>query len=169
MYRTALFLFSLMFLSFTQLACQQESSSSSAPTASTSVAAATPTPAPTLAASVSADGMKTLPNGLQFKDLVVGTGKRPRYQQEVKLEYIGKTQDGKIFDQGKLNFKLGDPEYLKGWNLGILGSGEMDAMKVGGKRLIVLPSDLAFGNIGVPGKVSPNATISFEMELLEVK
>ena len=149
MYRTGLFLFMLFFLSFTQLACQQ-SATNTAPTAAP--VAATPTATPTVAAAVSADGMKTLPNGLQFKDLIVGSGKRPRYQQEVKLEYVGKTQDGKVFDKGKLNFKLGDPEYLKGWNLGILGSGEMDAMKVGGKRLIVLPPDLAFKDIGVPGQ-----------------
>lgn len=167
MYRTGLFLFALIFLSFTQSACQQ-GATSSAP-ASASPAAATPTATPTVAASVSADGMKTLPNGLQFKDLVVGTGKRPRFQQDVKIAYVGKTQDGKIFEQKKIDFKLGDPEYLKGWNVGILGSGAMDSMKVGGKRLIVLPPDLAFGNIGVPGKVPPNATISFEMELLEVK
>ena len=150
----------LLFL-LSQLACQN----SAVEVASTPAA----TPQPTAAPASAPGEMKTAPSGLKYQDLVPGTGQRALLGQTVTVKYVGKLADGKVFEEGKFDFKLGEKDIIKGFNLGIAGGDGIDAMKLDGKRLVILPPELAYGKDGNPPKVPPNATISFEMELLKVQ
>ncbi|GBF90284.1 FKBP-type peptidyl-prolyl cis-trans isomerase [Raphidocelis subcapitata] len=113
------------------------------------------------------------PSGLQFCDLVVGEGKSPVAGALVRAHYTGRlASNGKVFDSSytrgrPLTFKVGAREVIRGWDLGILGDGEgVPPMKEGGKRLLVIPSDLGYGDRGAGGVIPPGATLEFEVELL---
>ena len=105
---------------------------------------------------------------LEIIDLKVGDGKAAETGQSVRVHYTGTLEDGTKFDSSKdrntpVNFNLGRGEVIKGWDQGVEG------MKVGGSRKLVIPSHLAYGKRGVPGVIPPNATLVFEVELLETK
>jgi FKBP-type peptidyl-prolyl cis-trans isomerase len=109
-----------------------------------------------------------LPDGLEYWDIKAGTGKTADKGNTVTVNYTGWLTDGKMFDTsvGKAPFtvdNLGNAPVIKGWNEGIVG------MKVGGKRQLRIPSDLAYGPQGYPGVIPPNATLVFDVELLDVK
>jgi FKBP-type peptidyl-prolyl cis-trans isomerase len=112
---------------------------------------------------------KTLPDGLEITDEIVGTGTEAVAGEMVTVNYVGTLSDGTVFDasanhgnQG-FTFLLGAGRVIKGWDEGVLG------MKVGGKRKLVIPPSLAYGPNGVPGVIPPNATLTFEVELLSVQ
>lgn len=102
---------------------------------------------------------------LVVQDEVVGTGREARLGETVTVNYTGRLQDGTIFDSsvGKqpFSFQLGAGYVIPGWDQGLQG------MKVGGKRLLVIPSSMAYGPSGY-GPIPPNATLVFEVELLGV-
>ncbi len=108
-------------------------------------------------------------NELQSTDRVVGTGAEAVAGKKVTVEYTGTLADGKKFDSSKdhgqpFSFTLGAGQVIKGWDTGVLG------MKVGGKRTLVIPPALAYGEGGTPdGSIPKNATLSFEIELLKVE
>lgn len=113
--------------------------------------------------------VETATSGLKYIDLTVGTGASPRRGDTVEVHYTGWLTDGKKFDSSKdrgqpFSFTLGMGEVIKGWDEGVA------SMKVGGRRKLVIPSDLAYGarNIG-NGLIPPNSTLIFEVELLRVK
>lgn len=145
------------------LACQSSSQEVATTPSATPTATATAPPA------AGPGEMKTTPSGLKYQDLVVGTGQRPLLGQMITVKYVGRLADGKVFDEGKFEYKLGEKDIAKGFNLGIGGGEGIDAMKLDGKRLVVLPPELGFGQTGNPPKVPPNATISFEIELLKIQ
>ena len=112
--------------------------------------------------------MQTLPDGLQIGDVVVGTGVEAVAGKTVTVHYTGTFTDGTKFDssldQGRpFSFPLGAGKVIRGWDEGVVG------MKVGGKRKLIIPSDLGYGPNGYPGAIPPNATLLFEVELLGVE
>jgi len=111
--------------------------------------------------------MTTTPSGLQYRDMVVGKGAQPKEGDIVVVNYTGTFTSGKVFDTsvGKQPFKfhLGRGEVIKGWDEGVA------TMHVGGKRKLVIPPDLAYGAGGYPGVIPPNSTLTFVVELLDVK
>ena len=138
----------LTLLAVAQVACQHSTAE---------VASTASSPAPSVAPP------------FKYQDLVVGEGRRILWGQTVKLKYVGKLPDGKIVDENKLEMKVGDPTIIKGFNLAIGGGEGIEAMKDGGKRLAILPPELAYGATGDGQKVPPNATIHFEIEILKVQ
>ena len=107
---------------------------------------------------------------LQITDLVTGTGAVAEPGKSVTVHYQGTLTDGTVFDssrkQGKpFTFRLGAGEVIPGWDEGVKG------MKVGGKRKLVVPPSMAYGADGAGGAggvIPPNATLIFEVELLDV-
>ncbi|HEY2960936.1 MAG TPA: FKBP-type peptidyl-prolyl cis-trans isomerase [Pyrinomonadaceae bacterium] len=108
----------------------------------------------------------TTPSGLKYTDLKVGDGLSPKVGQTVRVHYIGWLENGKEFNNSKggppVEFTLG-PGLIPGWNEAL------PTMKVGGKRRLVIPPKLAYGASGRPPNIPPNATLTFEIELLGVK
>jgi peptidylprolyl isomerase len=115
--------------------------------------------------------MERLPSGLQYEDVVVGTGATPKTGQTCVMHYTGwlweKNAKGKMFDSsvGKkpFEFVIGTGAVIKGWDEGVI------TMKVGGKRNLLIPGNLGYDKRGYPGLIPPNATLYFEVELLGVK
>jgi FKBP-type peptidyl-prolyl cis-trans isomerase FkpA len=107
-------------------------------------------------------------DGLEYWDIKVGTGAVAQEGQTATVNYTGWFTNGKKFDSsiGRGPFEvtpLGTAPVIKGWNEGIIG------MKVGGKRQLRIPPDLAYGPGGYPGVIPPNATLIFDVDLLSVR
>jgi peptidylprolyl isomerase len=106
------------------------------------------------------------PSGLSITDLVVGDGPEAVKGELVSVNYRGTLASGKEFDssygRGPFSFPLGAGRVIQGWDEGVAG------MKVGGKRKLVIPPDLAYGERGAGGVIPANATLTFEVELLKV-
>jgi len=110
----------------------------------------------------------TTASGLVFEELVVGSGNAAASGQKVSVHYTGWLTNGTKFDSSKdrgepFIFPLGKGHVIKGWDEGVAG------MKVGGKRKLTIPAALGYGARGAGGVIPPNATLVFEVELLDVK
>jgi len=116
----------------------------------------------------STESFITTSSGLRFEDVVVGAGETPKQGQKVVVHYTGTLTNGKKFDSSKdrgtpFKFTLGVGQVIKGWDEGL------STMKVGGKRNLVIPSQLAYGPRAVGDVIPANATLNFEVELLGVE
>jgi peptidylprolyl isomerase len=109
----------------------------------------------------------TTPSGLKYVDEVVGTGSSPKAGRSVTVSYVGTFTNGKKFDAsadhgGTFSFIIGQGNVIKGWDEGVL------TMKVGGKRMLYVPSALAYGTRG-QGTIPPNTDLIFEVQLISVQ
>jgi FKBP-type peptidyl-prolyl cis-trans isomerase len=109
----------------------------------------------------------TTKSGLKYVDQKVGDGKEAKDGDTVVVHYTGWLKDGKKFDSSldrkePFEFTIGG-RVIKGWNEGVPG------MKVGGKRKLIIPAELAYGKKGAGDDIPPDAELTFEVELLEVK
>ena len=112
--------------------------------------------------------MQTLDSGLQFQDVVVGTGQVATPGDALSVHYTGWLTDGTKFDSSKdrgqpFEFTLGQGQVIQGWDQGLNG------MRVGSTRRLTIPPELGYGAGGTGGVIPPNATLIFEVELLTIK
>lgn len=110
-------------------------------------------------------GVITTESGLQYKVVKEGTGAKPAAEDKVKVQYTGKTLDGKVFDS---SVERGQPaefvvnQVIKGWTEGL------QIMPVGSKYIFWIPSELAYGEHGAGQDIKPNSTLEFEVELIDI-
>jgi len=107
-------------------------------------------------------------SGLEYWDIKVGTGAVAQTGKQVKVDYTGWLTNGKKFDSSvgtgrPFDFMLGASQVIKGWDEGVVG------MKVGGKRQLRIPPDLAYGAAGHPPQIPANSTLIFDVQLVDVK
>lgn len=115
--------------------------------------------------------MTTTASGLQYEDIVEGTGEMPQTGQSVTVNYTGTLDNGTTFDSNidpkfkhvePFTFVIGTGQVIKGWDEGVA------TMKIGGKRKLIIPASLAYGDRGAGGAIPPGATLTFVVELLKI-
>jgi peptidyl-prolyl cis-trans isomerase A (cyclophilin A) len=115
-----------------------------------------------------AAGFDKTESGLRYKMIQKGNGKKAENGRTVSVHYTGQLEDGKVFDSSyprkkPIEFPLGMGNVIEGWDEGIA------LLQVGDKARFVIPSDLAYGTRGAGGVIPPNATLIFDVELMDVK
>lgn len=110
----------------------------------------------------------TTNSGLQYVDMVVGTGAQPQRGQQVTVHYTGTLKDGTKFDSSvdrgqPFKFVIGVGQVIRGWDEGV------GSMKEGGKRKLIIPPQLGYGANGAGNVIPPNATLIFDVELIKVQ
>ncbi len=109
----------------------------------------------------------TTASGLQYQEIVIGDGDEAVPGSRVQVHYTGRLEDGTQFDTSRergqpFEFTLGAGRVIQGWDEGIAG------MREGGQRTLIIPSELGYGESGFPPVIPPNATLIFDVELIEV-
>lgn len=117
--------------------------------------------------SMTEEKLTTTDSGLQYVDLVEGTGAMPQPGQRVTVHYTGTLEDGTQFDSSRdrgrpFTFNIGVGQVIKGWDEGV------GTMRVGGRRKLVIPAALGYGTRGAGGVIPPNATLIFDVELISL-
>jgi FKBP-type peptidyl-prolyl cis-trans isomerase len=125
-------------------------------------------PVPSTESAAASSEPAKAPAGLVKEDVKVGTGPAAKTGDHVVVHYTGKLTDGTKFDSSldrnePFDFALGAGQVIKGWDQGVVG------MQKGGKRKLTIPSELGYGKQGSPPKIPPDATLVFDIELLEIK
>ena len=108
------------------------------------------------------------PTGLKYQELKIGNGAEAVSGKTVEVHYIGRLENGTKFDASldrgePFSFRLGAGEVIEGWDQGVAG------MKVGGKRKLIIPAELGYGDEGAGDAIPPGATLVFEVQLLGVR
>ena len=114
------------------------------------------------------EGFKETESGLRYQIIQKGDGKKPESGQTVSVHYKGQLADGTVFDSSykrnqPLEFPVGVGQVISGWDEGI------QLLQVGDKARLVIPSDLGYGSKGAGGVIPPDATLIFDVELMDVK
>ncbi len=114
------------------------------------------------------DTTMTQQTELLIEDLTEGTGEASKAGDTLSVHYTGTLEDGTKFDSSRdrgepFEFVVGGGYVIKGWDEGMVG------MKVGGTRKLTIPSDMGYGDYGVPGAIPGGATLIFDVELMEIK
>ena len=107
-------------------------------------------------------------DGIQITNIVQGKGNEIINHSKIQVHYTGKLQDGTKFDSSydrgqPFSFQIGLKEVIEGWEIGLMG------MKVGGKRTLIIPPELAYGERGAGDLIPPNATLTFDIEIVAIK
>lgn len=118
--------------------------------------------------SLDMDKAVTTESGLKYIEVQEGDGVSPETGQNVTVHYTGVLENGQKFDSSRdrnrpFTFKIGVGQVIKGWDEGVAD------MKVGGRRQLIIPPELGYGARGAGGVIPPNATLIFDVELLDVK
>ena len=148
--------------------CQQPGTTENT-TATTGTAATSAPSASAPATSGATEGQeRTLAGGLKVTDIKVGSGPMAESGSQVAVHYTGWLTDGSKFDSSldrgqPISFALGSGQVIRGWDEGLKG------MRVGGKRKLTIPSSMAYGPEGRPPVIPPDATLVFEVELMDVR
>lgn len=150
--------------------CQQTSTKQTTQSSATTAGTVQTESAPPTSSGESEGQSRILPGGLEVIDLKVGSGAMAEPGREVAMHYTGWLTNGTKFDSSldrgtPLTFPLGanPPRVIRGWEEGLKG------MRVGGKRKLVIPPSMAYGEQGYPPVIPPNSTLVFEVELVDMK
>lgn len=116
---------------------------------------------------INMDNAITTDSGLKYIDIKEGPGESPKIGQKVTVHYTGTLENGTKFDSSRdrgtpFDFTIGVGQVIKGWDEGVA------TMKVGGRRQLIIPPELGYGDRGVGGVIPGNATLIFDVELLDV-
>lgn len=114
------------------------------------------------------ENQSTTGDELKIEVLQPGTGAEAKNGDTVSVHYTGYLTNGQVFDSSigrgePFSFILGTGQVIRGWDEGVLG------MRAGEKRKLTIPSDLAYGEAGAGGVIPPNATLVFEVEMIDIK
>jgi FKBP-type peptidyl-prolyl cis-trans isomerase len=126
-----------------------------------------PAEAPRSQTRAKSDDLPPMLPGIQKEDLAEGAGPAAKKGDRVSVHYVGRLLDGTQFDSSldrgvPFEFVIGQRQVIEGWDDGVVG------MKKGGKRKLTIPPHLAYGRTGSPPKIGPDATLVFEIELLDI-
>ena len=110
----------------------------------------------------------TTPSGLVYEEIIIGNGSKPIKGDKLKVHYIGMLEDGTVFDDSykrgfPIQFFLGKGQVIKAWDEGLL------SMNVGGKRKLIVPPHIGYGDLGSPPAIPPNSNLIFEVELISIE
>ncbi len=158
----------VLIFQFTAVAPAATAGSIAASTTSTSVNNSVPNPRNNMLANDSNEKEITTASGLKYVELAEGTGATPTKGQTVSVHYTGTLEDGTKFDSSRdrnqpFKFQIGEGQVIKGWDEGL------STMKVGGRRKLIIPAELGYGDRGAGGAIPPKATLIFDVELLDIQ
>ncbi len=168
----ALMLVCVGVLVFTQISGQKDAAIGNAPqtqpTTTITQENNTPIKSNTMSEPKTSSNVVTTPSGLKYVEIVEGDGATPQAGQIVEVHYTGTLENGTKFDSSRdrntpFKFKIGVGQVIKGWDEGL------STMKVGGRRQLIIPSELGYGARGAGGVIPPNSTLIFDVELISVQ
>ena len=148
--------------------CQQTSTTENTPTTTGTAATSAPSSSAPATSGATEGQERTLAGGLKVTDIKVGSGPMAESGSTVAVHYTGWLTDGTKFDSSldrgqPISFAIGSGQVIRGWDEGLKG------MRVGGKRKLTIPSALAYGAEGRPPVIPPDATLVFEVELMDAR